>query len=228
MRDKVETVPSALLPSSLAAMIRRNGRNVNLPQTSKDTTTVRRQSNRRHPSPRKTIGYNPFRSVRKLSFNEYGRLALNVIVALLALIGAREVLRTMTGRAPVVSSSSTTTSPQVPKPASGLTSPERSSPEMVQLGVDLDRVSHVSPPKETTEKWVGLTEEWEGEVAVPMKEWQLPSNSPFACNLMHELDIERANSDLKFINCGGSRCAFQVKGCKAWHWSSRHQSEVSR
>ena len=87
---------------------------------------------------------------------------------------------------------------------------KRSSPLMVQLKSQdnetaLRMVSHVSPPLPQKD-WLG--EEWTNQECVPMFKWQLPQYGPSTCNLLHE---SIRTSDMQFINCGGSRCAFQIQ-----------------
>lgn len=45
---------------------------------------------------------------------------------------------------------------------------------------------------------------------VPMHEWQLPSNTPWTCNVMHELGMADDTTELDFLDCGGDRCAFST------------------
>lgn len=53
-----------------------------------------------------------------------------------------------------------------------------------------------------------LGPEWQqGEECTPTRKWQLLQFGPSTCNMLHEMAID---DDLEFINCGGSRCAFQV------------------
>jgi len=69
----------------------------------------------------------------------------------------------------------------------------------------LDNVSH-SKAKPSPEKAL-LGEEWANEKCVPMHKWQLMQYSPVSCNIFHETTY----SDMHLINCGGSRCAYQVQ-----------------
>jgi len=57
--------------------------------------------------------------------------------------------------------------------------------------------------------WLG--EEWKDEDCAPMAKWQLKKYSPYACNAIHEIDIDPVSSGLRLIHCGGTRCAYQVR-----------------
>lgn len=83
------------------------------------------------------------------------------------------------------------------------------SPLMVQLGSD--QLETVSFATTTSERPAWMDDpEWEGEQCVPLSKWQLPSYGHSSCNLLHEMDMTEFENGLEMINCGGSRCAFQI------------------
>jgi hypothetical protein len=168
----------------------------------------------------KTVGEDdsPSRRMRpkQSSVTKVRRNALYILATIGVTIAARQVLRRITAHNDPVKPNVTTrssTSHVMASPSTGQTSLERPSPVTIQLGAKesnaYDQVRRTLPAKEKENSWLG--EEWANKECVPMHKWQLPEYSPFSCNLMHEMDMaDVTNSGLTIINCGGSRCAFEI------------------
>ena len=60
-------------------------------------------------------------------------------------------------------------------------------------------------PPVPEKEWLG--EEWRDQACFPMHKWQLPEYGPSSCNSLHE----SSDSNMQFIDCGGSRCAFHIQ-----------------
>ncbi len=54
-------------------------------------------------------------------------------------------------------------------------------------------------------------EHHQDDECIPMHPWQLPRNSPWTCNSLHEMNMADDNTELQYISCGGDRCAFQTR-----------------
>lgn len=75
------------------------------------------------------------------------------------------------------------------------------SPRMVQLiESNSNQVKSISPLR-------NVTRTQSPSMCVPTHKWQLPEFGPSSCNTMHEI----MSRELKFINCGSSRCAFEIQ-----------------
>jgi hypothetical protein len=53
--------------------------------------------------------------------------------------------------------------------------------------------------------------EHQDDECIPMHPWQLPRNSPWTCNSLHEVNMADDNTELRYLSCGGDRCAFQTR-----------------
>jgi hypothetical protein len=73
---------------------------------------------------------------------------------------------------------------------------------------DFHTISHASPKQnDFTRDWLGNNIKQEEDECQPMHAWQLPENTPYSCNLVHELSLDYFN----IVGCGGDRCAVQIK-----------------
>jgi hypothetical protein len=54
-------------------------------------------------------------------------------------------------------------------------------------------------------------EHHQDDECIPMHPWQLPRNSPWTCNSLHEMNMADDNTELQYLSCGGDRCAFQTR-----------------
>lgn len=139
----------------------------------------------------------PASKVRRNVF--YSLAAISVTIAACKVLCREPSATTLSSTAHAISSQST-----------GQASLERHSPVTVLLGgTAYDQVRRALPMKLKENSWLG--EEWANQECVPMHKWQLPEYGPFSCNIMHERNMaDVMNTGLTIINCGGSRCAFEI------------------
>ena len=151
-----------------------------------------------------------------------------IIVAIGVTVATREVMRIVTTHNDQPQVTKLASESHVMSSQSRQTSPKSNSPVLIQLGTRASDVSaqvprtvmlkkklteelpsEKKPVQEKSDNWLG--NEWDHETCVPMHKWQLPSYSPYSCNRMHEMDMtDMANGGLTLINCGTSRCAFNM------------------
>jgi hypothetical protein len=138
-----------------------------------------------------------------------------LLFSILAAIGVKTATREVMRMLPTKNAPQLPTSHAMTLQSTGQTSLGRSSPVTVQLGAEESNVyDQVQVPRteKTEEKensWLG--HDWDNTTCIPMHKWQLPRYGPSSCNLVHEMDMaDVTTSGLTFINCGGSRCVFEI------------------
>jgi hypothetical protein len=86
---------------------------------------------------------------------------------------------------------------------------ERRLVHQIQLNEhDFQYITHAVPKRdEFSRDWLGaLAKEPEAECQ-PKYSWQLPENTPYSCNLIHEVPMDFS----RIVGCGNDRCTVQVR-----------------